>query len=412
MRIPKGWNLALAAGLCFGLANVSQAQTVSLAQQRTETINGQQYLLTSKLKSIVLGEFTFGFNHTVGYPNLDSTISRIGKAETPAWTVTRMTQASQVTSANLANYQVFFANYISGFGGGRTGGFTSAQQTALQDFVETQGKGIFLMHSSGDSPVNTSWPWYSTTLMPNHYTGEAGAGSSNSTGKVGIWSQNNKAAKSHPIMEGIGWGGTNPDTVSITGMELHTFDKAITNSSITPVKWQGLLGLNAATCGRANTCSGGSYNYTTAGGPDGWPISWTFPAKKGSVGYFMEGHDLVTMNNMTKIIWDKYFKQFMYYIAGYDTVLVTTGINKSSLDFSIDASGITFHPAEVGVLINKPGNHIVSLYDIAGHKVKEMRGSRVPVDYNWSEELKSKSGVYVMRVSVSGAFKSRRFFVK
>ena len=168
MRIPKGWNLALAAGLCFGLANVSQAQTVSLAQQRTETINGQQYLLTSKLKSIVLGEFTFGFNHTVGYPNLDSTISRIGKAETPAWTVTRMTQASQVTSANLANYQVFFANYISGFGGGRTGGFTSAQQTALQDFVETQGKGIFLMHSSGDSPVNTSWPWYSTTLMPNH----------------------------------------------------------------------------------------------------------------------------------------------------------------------------------------------------------------------------------------------------
>ena len=229
MHMPKGLSLAFAVGLCFGLFNVPQAQTVSLAQQRTETINGRQYLLTSKLKAIVLGEFTYGYNHTVGYPNLDSTISRIGRAESPAWTVARMTSGSQVTSANLANYQVFFANYISGFGGGRSGGFTAAQQTALQDFVEVQGKGIFLMHSSGDSPVNTSWPWYASTLMPNHYTGEAGAGNSASTGKVGIWGQNNKAAKSHPILEGIGWGGANPDTVTITGMELHTFDKAITN---------------------------------------------------------------------------------------------------------------------------------------------------------------------------------------
>ena len=412
MRIPKGWNLALAVALCFGLANVSQAQTTSLAQQRTETINGQQYLLTSKLKAIVLGEFTFGFNHTVGYPNLDSTISRIGKAETPAWTVSRMTSASQVTSAGLSNYQVFFANYISGFGGGRTGGFTSAQQTALQDFVETQGKGIFLMHSSGDSPVNTSWPWYSTTLMPAHYTGEAGAGNAASTGKVGIWSQNNKAAKSHPILEGIGWGGTNPDTVTITGMELHTFDKAITNATITPANWQGLLGLNAPTCGTPNNCGGGSYNYTTAGGTNGWAISWTFPAKKGSVGYFMEGHDKVTMNNMTQIVWDKYFKQFMYYIAGYDTVLVTTGINKSTLDFSMDASGITFHPTEVGVLINKRGFHTVTLYDIAGHTVKQARGNQVPVDYNWNDDLKSKSGVYLMRVAIPGSVKVRRFFVR
>src|SRR6185295_18252366 len=200
-----------------------------------------------------------------------------------------------------------------------------------------------------------------------------------------------------PIMEGIGWGGANPDTVTITGMELHTFDKAITNSSITPANWQGLLGLNAATCGRANTCSGGSYNYTTAGGPNGWALSWTFPAKKGSVGYFMEGHDLVTMNNMTRVVWDKYFKQFMYYIAGYDTVPVGTSIHNPNLDFALDASGVTFHPADMGVLINKAGNHVVDVFDMTGHKVREIRGSRVPVDYNLGNELKgSKHGVYVM----------------
>ncbi len=408
------WRFVLAIAAGFGLVNLATAQTKSLAQERTETINGNQYLLTSKLKAIVLGEFTFGFDHTVAYPNMDSTISRIGRQEKPAWTIGRMKTANQVTAASLANYQIFFANYISGMGGGRNGGFTSVQQAALQDFVEVKGNGLFLIHSSGDSPVNPSWPWYASTVHPCHYTGEAGAGAAASTGRVGIWSQNAKAAKSHPIMQGINWGGSNPDSVSIIGNELHTFDKAISNPAITPAKWQGLLGLNATTCGTPNTCSGNAYNYTTAGGPSGWPISWTFPAQKGNIGYFMEGHDLITMNSMTQVMWDKFFKQFMYYMAGYDTTAVVGIKTGQNLNMGVDQSGITFHPdQEAGVLITKAGNHLVSLFGIDGHKVAEEKGNKTPIDYNFATNLKGlHSGLYIMRVAVPGAVRSAKIYLK
>jgi len=402
--------------LVAGIINPSFGQ-VSLAQQRTVPSCAKyptsQCLLTSKLRAIVLGNFTYGFNHTVGYPNLDSTITRIGRTETPAWTVGHMTAGTQVTAAALANYQVFLANYISGFGGGRTGGLAAASQLALQNFVEVSGNGMFLMHSSGDSPLNASWPWYSNVVHPCHYNGEAGAGQAASVGRVGVWSQNNKAAKSHPIMEGIGWGGANPDSLVINpGMELHTFDKAITNNTITPVGWQGLLGLNAPTCGTPNTCSGNAYNYTTAGGPMGWPISWTFPDMKGAIGYFMEGHDLNTMNSFTRAIWDRYFKQMMYYLAGYDTTSVTSIGPSSHQEFNLDRSGISFHYGEPGVLITTPGSHLVSICDIAGHEIKALRGNQSPVDYNFSEEIKGAGrGIYVVRVAVAGGVKSKRFIV-
>jgi hypothetical protein len=79
----------------------------------------------------------------------------------------------------------------------------------------------------------------------------------------------------------------------------------------------------------------------------------------------------------------------------------------------LDASGITFHPSDqAGVLISKPGSHIVTLFDMAGHKVKELRGSRVPVDYNLGGELKgARTGIYVLRVNVAGAVRTKRFFI-
>ena len=128
----------------------------------------------------------------------------------------------------------------------------------------------------------------------------------------------------------------------------------------------------------------------------------------------MEGHDLVTMNNMTKSVWDKYFKQFMYYIAGYDTVAVTAINPRQDLNMGIDKSGISFHPSqEAGVLITKPGNHYVTLYDIAGHKIAEQHGNKTPIDYNFNDDLKnSKRGIYVMRVAVPGQVKSKRVIIQ
>jgi len=417
----------IALGSFLGIANVQAqlADTSDYAKDRIETINGKQYELKSKLKAILMGDFTYGFNHTVGYPNLDSTISRIGRSENPKWTVDWIQGTSdakaKLNTANLSKYQVFFCNYISGLGQqGESQIDSTTTGLALQKFVEDSGKGIFLQHSSGDSRYNSKnpWPWY-FTIYPAQYNGEAGAGNSPSTGKVGIWGENNKAAKQHPVLHGINWNGS--DSVQITpGMELHTFAYTMSNPAVKPAGWQGLIGLNPATCGIPNTCSSnGNYNYTTEsakGGPWGYPISWTAPRGKGTVGYFMEGHDQNMMNAMTKTVWDKYYKQFMYFLAGYDTTLVGgTNIDfKHELNMGVDRSGITFYPSEEpGVVITKAGHHIVSLYDAAGHKITEVRGNKAPMNYNFGPNLNGlHGGVYIMRVVVPGAARSGRVFVK
>jgi hypothetical protein len=410
---------AIAFGMaCLGLA---QAQTASLAEQRTETIGGKQYLLTSHLskkaenktpanaRGVLIGIFTYGFDHTQGKVNLDSTLQRIGRGE--GWTVDRITSGNDVTTAKLANYQVFFGDYISGW---TNPTFPTAGRTALQEFVETAGKGLFVHHSSGDA-TNTSWTWFRNFVHPCHYNGEASRNTA-STGKVGVFKgyQTNPSGVGHPILEGIEWGGK--DTTTWQNNELHTFDKNILDPSITPVGFRGLLSLNAATCGTANTCGNGGYNYAN-GASGNWPVSWTFPLKKGTIGYFMEGHDLLTMNSMTQAIWDRYFKQFMYYMAGYDTTAVTA-INPNRKDgahasYGIDASGITFHPSsQPGVLITKPGQHIVTLYDMSGKKVREERSQVSPVDYDFSADVAGKRGVYVIRVAASGASRTQRLFLQ
>jgi hypothetical protein len=132
----------------------------------------------------------------------------------------------------------------------------------------------------------------------------------------------------------------------------------------------------------------------------------------------MEGHDLNTMNSMTQAIWDRYFKQFMYYLAGYDTVAVPTAVNPSRRNgdnaaYAVDPSGITFHPGnQAGVLITKPGNHIVTLYDLSGKKVREERSRVSPIDYDFSADVAGKRGVYVLRVAVPGLSRSQRLILQ
>ncbi|MDB5049177.1 MAG: hypothetical protein JWO30_2248 [Fibrobacteres bacterium] len=398
----------LGLGIILGMAGMAQAETVPLAKERVIALNGKGYLLKSKLKSILVGSFTYGFNHAEGFPNMEATLKRIGAAE--GWTVdvtSPSNHGSEVTAAKLRGYQVFFANYISGWAS--SGQFSAAAKAAVQDFVETQGGGVFLMHSSGDSGPSQNWPWFYDVLHPVTYNGESSR--SNVSAPVFIPA----AMKTHPVMEGIGFSGK--DTVIFPEGEWHTFAKLIT--SVYP-KADIFLRMNGAKCtknGSGTNCGNGTggYNYNV---PGGYPATWTFPDKKGAIGYFMEGHDKVTMNAMTQPVWDRFFKQFLYYIAGYDSTEVPMPVDGIAggipgLGSGLDVSGITFHPADgVGVFISRPGSHLISLFDLTGHKVKEVRGTRSPADYDLSADLKgSGSGVYILRVTVSGVVRSKRFLV-
>ena len=396
--------LARAFLLIAGLAALSHAQTEPLAKQRLETINGKQYMLTSRLKSILVGSFYYNYNHDVGAPNLDSTLRRIGRTE--GWTVDIVKTGADVTAQKLAGYEVFFANYISSWASKTT--FPSAGRTAVQNFVETQGGGVFIMHSSGDSQNSSNWPWYYSTLMPITYTGESSR--LTVSAKVGI----NPAAKSHPVMEGIAFPGANgPDSNLWSQGEWHTFSGNIT----TKVADKNIfLKMNPATCtkgGSGTNCgtATGTYNYGAT--PGGYSATWAFPAGKGAVGYFMEAHDLITMNAMTQANWDRFFKQFMYYIAGYDTVEVPTAIGKPGTEtFNLNRSGVSFHANEPGVLITAKGPHSVALYEMSGKLIKRVTGSKAPVDYNFIQYLPaSRKGVYVVRVTVGKKVMNRQFIL-
>jgi hypothetical protein len=212
----------LALALIMGTAGKAAAQAAPLAKERTVTVGDKSYLLKSRLKSLLVGSFTYGFNHTVGFPNLESTLKRIGAAE--GWTVdvtSPSNKGSEVTAAKLAGYQVFFGNFISNWAS--SGQFPTAARQAIQDFVEVGGNGVFVMHSAGDSPQSTNWPWFYSTLHPCIYTGETSR--TDVSAPVAIPT----VAKSHPVMEGINFNGK--DTVVFSQGEFHTFQKLITRSA-------------------------------------------------------------------------------------------------------------------------------------------------------------------------------------
>jgi Trehalose utilisation len=395
----------VSATLLLGLAAMSQAQTASLARQRVVTVGGKSYQLTSKLKTLLVGDFFYNYDHHQNNSpqNMISTLNRVAKTE--GWTVDLTTDGNSVTATKLKGYQVFFGNYISSWAS--SNGFPTANRTAIQEFVENQGGGVFILHSTGDSKVSTKWDWYYNVAHPVGYEHE----SSRVTVSAPVAIP--PAARTHPIMDGIKFNGK--DTVIFTQGEWHTFAKIIT--SIYP-KADVLLSMDGSHCTKGGTGSncGVSLDVVNYNVPGGYPASWTFPDKKGTIGYFMEAHDLVTMQCMGTAVWDKFFTQFLYYIAGYDSIVVPTTIRpgKSETSFAVDQSGITFHPDDqAGVYISKSGSHVVSLFDMAGHKVQEIRGNKAPVDYNLESDFKgAKAGIYVMRVALAGGrVGSKRFYV-
>jgi hypothetical protein len=388
----------LASALVAAAAGTTMAQTAPLAKERTVTANGKSYLLKSRLKSILIGSFTYGYTHTVGAPNLESTLKRIGTAE--GWTVDVTTKGDDVTAAKLAGYQVFFANFISSFA--QSGSFKGDK--AVQDFVEVGGNGAFVMHSTGDSRQSTNWPWFYSTLHPCIYTGES------SRTDVSAPILIPAAIKTHPVMEGISFNGK--DTVVVQQGEFHTFQKLI--NTVRPDA-EILMRMDGTKCTKGGSGVNCGMNYTNYSTPGGYPIAWSFKATKGTVGYFMEGHDLFTMQAMTQTVWDKFFKQFMYYMAGYDsTAVVSIGHKEGALPEAINKSGITFHDGEdAGVLITRAGNHLVSLYDMSGKQLYQDHGTQAPMDYDVNEKLHGvRPGIYVLRVAVPGAVQSKRILIR
>ena len=201
----------------LALAGAVHSQESSLTRQRTVTVDGKSYVLTSKLKSILVGDFFYNFDHHSGLApqNMIATLNRL--AATEGWTVEVTTDGNAVTAEKLKGHQVFFADYISSWAA--AGKFPAANRAAMQDFVENGG-GLFLMHSSGDSHMDGGWPWFLKDVQPGSSTGFENR-------YIGVSAPVfvPPESKSHPILEGISFAGS--DTVLFPAGDWPVYTKPI-----------------------------------------------------------------------------------------------------------------------------------------------------------------------------------------
>lgn len=373
----------MALGLSIG-AGAGWAQDISLAERRTVTVNGQQKTIVSKLsklnpnttraRAVMDLNFTYGFHHQDGKPVIVNMLDRFKAQE--GWDVTHYylndrnnqgkNDASKITLAELNKHLVVFANHISEFGSKAAEGI----QPQIESYMEQTGGGMILLHGSGDTK-NAFWTYYKEKLHPVNFQGHGNI-------TRGTIFRPAEAAQ-HPVME----GGVLASEKAIDG-EWHHFQKIITGEN---PKAEVLMKVDPARC---NNC-GYTGSLAFSGGN---PISWVMPVGKGMVGYFQEGHDTKTATELTQAVWDRFFKQMIYYVAGYDTIS-TVGVVP---DYARSHSGISFDEKAMAVFIEKPDYHKVGLYDLEGRKFDEAAGRGV-AEYNFeATRSKLKTGVYIMRV--------------
>lgn len=171
-------SIALAAGLGFSQTG---SYPTPITKQHVKIVNGVPTKFVSKFKKLVMLNFTMGNGHQSGKVAWRTVMNRL-PAEyavngTPAFTIANFESAADGSGAGVPNFtaadlnaaDVIFANNVSMFGDAQLG---SARQQAIQQAIETNGKGYFGIHGSGDNQ-QTAWPWYTNTLHPMNYNGHA-----------------------------------------------------------------------------------------------------------------------------------------------------------------------------------------------------------------------------------------------
>jgi hypothetical protein len=411
MSISFTKNLCFAGALCFGFAASGFGQVVPLAEKRTITVGAEQRTIVSKLsaqnpnttrvRAVMDLNFTYNYHHQLGKPVLADLLDRLATSE--GWTVTHYYYAdlnhsgvddrTKITLTELNKNIVVVANQISNWASTGNSGTGATNNLAVRNYLMNTGGGVLVMHGSGDSPTGSTWKFYTDTLHPVLFTGHGNIVSGRVIRTV--------SAANHPVME----GGILQDSLTLSG-EWHRFTKLITTVN---TKAEPLFKVNWNTCSGCYTAD--NQRFYLEGGTPGNPVAWTMPVGKGWVGYFQEGHDATTRNQMTGAIHDKFFKQMIYYIAGYDT-LPATGIVRPS--YARDRSGISFNPRAMEVFIDTKGAHRVSVWTLSGLRVSQVSGfgrARYGRDSEALGMWNPKSGVYVMTVESGKTVSSRKYII-
>jgi Trehalose utilisation len=370
----------------------SQERDVSSAERRTILVNGQPKVIVSRLSSLnpnndripaVLDlNFTFNFQHDQGKPVVSAMLNRLAQSE--GWSITQYNSSTpgkpgiddraKVTVEELQKYQVIFANNISDLGSDKP---PLAMKTAIESYMEETGGGMILIHGSGET-YRPPWSYFRDKLHPVGFEGHASQirNTIRRTGQAG----------SHPILDG---------GIADTGIKINSepYSRQFSIIEKNP-KAEILLELDSTD------------QYFDP--PHERQISWVMPVGKGWVGYFQEGHDTNTEKAMTQPVWDRFFKQMLYYVAGYDTLDVSPILQRKPSD----KAGISFEASRMGVTIQNPGPYRIRILDVRGRAIHLATGTGQQ-KHSFNEIYKRlQPGLYTLRVECeNGISVSKKYLI-
>ncbi len=261
-----------------------------LAKERVIEIDGKQYRLTSKLKSLINLDFAFGYHHYDGKPLITETLEKLAQQE--GWDYQHITDHTQVTPELLAPHQVAVGNSISAF---NNGDFSDSSENAVQQFVENGG-GFFSVHGTGDGEGD-EWPWYDEVFYPVDYQGHAQ--------RTNCPIYRYETAREHVVLEGL----EALDKSELFG-EWYRLGSDISSSYPDA---EILFETFKDDCPGAYSLHDIEYSQERI---------WIIPIGQGRHLFFPFGHDSLEAASFPDNTWDQFFLQGLYYVAGYDTVYI------------------------------------------------------------------------------------------
>ncbi len=324
--------VGLAAGLACSQANFP----TPITKQYVKIVNGSPTKFVSKFKKLIMLNFTMGNGHQTGKVAWRTVMNRLPTEYavngTPAFAITNFETTADGSGAGVPNFtatdinaaDVIFANNVSMFGDPQMG---TDKQQAIQQAIETNGKGYFGVHGSGDNQ-KTGWAWYTNTLHPMNYNGHA----SRTQGPV----YKHLAEKDHMILWKILETGTSvratvPNELDAQGNELmannipvrnmlnewYEFGRDISRDPAFAPKVTILLKYD----GRVPLADGSlPQQYIRKGGN---MFTYLYKVGAGMTSYAPPGHDYDETTNPTGTFdggtgdLDRYTMALLYYLAGY-----------------------------------------------------------------------------------------------
>jgi len=421
--------VALATGVAF-----AQPFTTPATKTFVKVNGGVATKYTSKLKKLVVLNFSMGNAHTTGKISWKAIMNRLPNDYAvngvQAFTIQNFESPNngsagpvpEFTAADLNSGDVIFANNISYFGTATMG---ATKQTAIQQAIETNGKGYFGVHGSGDNDKN-GWPWYTNVLHPMLYAGH------NARTSSPIYMH--PAEKDHIILRGLFTTKTviipsAPDELDAAGNvkfatnipgrsmlnEWYMFGRDISRDPTFGPRVKILMKYDG-------TKTGGQLpaQYIRKGGN---MFAYLYKVGVGMTSYLPPGHDpdetTNTSNTFDQGTGDiyRYCMALLYFLAGYTTGPCDASCNGlPNVDVNDHYLGVY---TSTGVILDSKNPAFYStsdkayeatIIDIKGQVVEKKNG--VGKSSHEFDTSKYKPGVYFLRLRVgSEPVKSKRFMV-